>query len=135
VVPLHGNGGVAIYFSRSTDHGVTFSSPMKLSASIHDVQFPDISVTHNGHVYVTFRRFTDGQQTDAIMIVKSTNCGQTFSPPALVTTFTPSDAQDVTAPQPIPMPQAQPPGFEGEGDSPNARARDCGDFADHSLSG
>jgi len=34
-----GNGGVGIYFSRSTDHGVTFSSPMKLSASIQDVQF------------------------------------------------------------------------------------------------
>ena len=26
-----GNGGVEIYFSRSTDHGVTFSSPMKLT--------------------------------------------------------------------------------------------------------
>src|SRR3954470_9368135 len=52
-----GNGGVGIYFARSTDHGVTFSTPMKLSASIHDVQFPDISVTHNGHVYVTFRQF------------------------------------------------------------------------------
>jgi hypothetical protein len=132
-----GNGGVAIYLSRSTDHGVTFSTPMKLSASIHDVQFPDISVTHNGHVYVTFRRFTDGQQTDAIMIVKSTNCGQTFSAPQVVTGFTPSDAQDVTDPRPIPMPQAQPddPGFEGEGDSPKARARDCGDFSDHCLSG
>jgi hypothetical protein len=54
------NGGVAIYFSRSTDHGVTFSKPMKLSASIHDVQFPDISVTHNGHVYVTFRQIAEG---------------------------------------------------------------------------
>jgi hypothetical protein len=30
-----GNGGVAIYFSRSTDHGQTFSTPMKLSASVH----------------------------------------------------------------------------------------------------
>ena len=27
-----GNGGVGIYFSRSTDHGVTFSSPMKLTS-------------------------------------------------------------------------------------------------------
>src|SRR6476646_8614136 len=39
-----GNGGVGVYFVRSTDHGVTFSNPIKVSASIHDVQFPDISV-------------------------------------------------------------------------------------------
>jgi hypothetical protein len=84
-----GNAGdVAIYFVRSTDHGVTFSNPMKISASIHDVQFPDISVTHNGHVYVTFREFaSNGQEPDGIMIAKSTDCGQTFSPPQLVTTF------------------------------------------------
>src|SRR5690349_917216 len=48
-----GNGGNAIYFVRSTDHGVTFSQPMKLTASIHTVQLPEISVTSNGHVYVT----------------------------------------------------------------------------------
>ena len=40
-----GNGGVGIYFSRSTDHGKTWSKPMKLTPSIHDVQFPDIAVT------------------------------------------------------------------------------------------
>src|SRR5713101_114641 len=87
-----GNGGVAIYFVRSTDHGVTFSTPMKLSASIHDVQFPEISVTHNGHVYVTFRQFASGANPDAVMIVKSTNCGRTFSAPKLVTPFVASDA-------------------------------------------
>src|SRR2546423_5323826 len=70
-----GNGGVGIYFSRSTDHGVTFSNPMKVSASIQDVQFPDISVTHNGHVYVTFRQFASGKDPDAVMVVKSTDCG------------------------------------------------------------
>ena len=71
-----GNGGVGIYFSRSTDHGVTFSSPMKLTPSIHDVQFPDISVTGNGHVYVTFRQFDDGgKDPNAVMIAKSTDCG------------------------------------------------------------
>ena len=78
-----GNGGVGIYFSRSTDHGVTFSSPMKLTPSIHDVQFPDISVTGNGHVYVTFRQFDDGgKDPNAVMITKSTDCGKTFSTPA-----------------------------------------------------
>ena len=90
-----GNGGVAIYFSRSTDHGVTFSAPMKVSASIHDVQGPDISVTGNGHVYVTFRQFAaQGNQGNAVMIVKSTNCGQTFSPPKLLTGFIPFEYTD-----------------------------------------
>src|SRR3954470_24667409 len=88
-----GNGGVGIYFVRSSDHGATFSSPMKLTASIHDVQFPDISVTANGHVYVTFRQFASkGQGTDAVMIVRSTDCGQTFGQPQLITPFVPSDA-------------------------------------------
>ena len=49
---------------------------------LKDLQFPDISVTHNGHVYVTFRSIAaSGQSTDAIYIVKSTNCGRTFSAP------------------------------------------------------
>lgn len=74
-----GNGGVAIYFVRSTDHGVTFSTPMKLTEGVHDVQFPDISITANGHVYVTYRQFEDGQQLDAVNIVKSSDCGRTFS--------------------------------------------------------
>jgi len=41
------SGGGTAFFARSTDHGATFSSPAKLSASIHDIQFPDISVTGN----------------------------------------------------------------------------------------
>ena len=42
---------------------------MKLTPSIHDVQFPDISVTGNGHVYVTFRQFDDGgKAANAVMI-------------------------------------------------------------------
>jgi hypothetical protein len=132
-----GNGGVGIYFVRSTDHGVTFSNPMKLSASIHDVQFPDISVTGNGHVYVTFRQFGSGKDPDAIMIAKSTDCGQTFSAPQLVTTFTPSDAQDVSDPASMSIPQSQldDPAGEDGGAAAGSVARDCGDFADHCKSG
>ena len=111
-----GNGGVGIFLSRSTDHGATFSSPMKLSASIHDVQGPDISVTGNGHVYVTFRQFAaQGNQADAIVIVKSTDCGATFSPPQLLTGFIPFDYTDQQT---------------GGG-----VARDCGDGANGCTSG
>ncbi|MDT4944826.1 MAG: hypothetical protein QOH14_1559 [Pseudonocardiales bacterium] len=103
-----GNGGVAIYLSRSTDHGATFSSPMKVSAGVHDVQGPDISVTSNGHVYITFfQAAAQGQQRDAVDVVRSTDCGSTFSPPRVLTTFT---AMGVT-----------------DRDTSGAAARDCGD--------
>src|SRR5437773_8972429 len=46
-----------IYLVRSTDHGVTFSNPILITSSIKNVQDPDISVTGNGHVYVTFDDF------------------------------------------------------------------------------
>ena len=89
-------GDVSIYLSRSTDHGTTWSPPLNLTPNIHDVQFPDIAVTGNGNVYVTFRQFSGrGGQTDAVMYVKSTNGGKSFGRPQLVTGFTPYDAQDL----------------------------------------
>lgn len=110
-----GNGGVAIYVSRSTDHGVTFSTPMKVSASVHGVQNPDIAVTSNGHVYITFRQFAAHGQADAIDVVRSTDCGRTFSPPAELTTFTPMDVTDRYV--------------------SGGQARDCGDGAEACQSG
>lgn len=110
-----GNGGVAIYVSRSTDHGVTFSTPMKLSASVHVVQNPDIAITSNGHVYITFRQFAAHGQPDSIDVVRSTDCGRTFSPPAVLTTFTPMAMTDVNV--------------------SGGLTRDCGDGADACRSG
>ena len=83
-----GNGGVAIYFVRSTDHGATFSVPTKLSDGIHDVQLPEISVTGNGHVYVTWGQFEDsGHQVDGVGVAKSTDCGATFGHKGTITNF------------------------------------------------
>ena len=111
-----GDGGAGIYFSRSTDHGATFSPPVKLTASIHDVQGPDIAVTGNGHVYVTFRQFAaQGQQTDALGVVNSADCGKTFSPPRSLTTFIPYEYADRL--------------FSG------GAARDCGDGPGACVSG
>lgn len=133
-----GNGGNAIYFARSTDHGATWSQPKKLSASIHGVQDPDIAVTGNGNVYVTFRQFASqsGEQ-DAVVYVKSTNCGQSFSPPRIVATLIPYEAQDVVSPEPISMPESSldDPNGESEGSAPGSTARDCGDFSNHCQSG
>jgi hypothetical protein len=88
----------SIYFVRSTDHGQTFSSPMKLSQTVHDIQFPDISVTGNGHVYITYRQFADvrsNSTVDAIVYNASTDCGQTFSAPQVVQSFEPYDPIDI----------------------------------------
>src|ERR1700761_7955187 len=84
-----GNGGNSIYFSRSTDHGATFSSPVNLGPSNAELQNPDIAVTGNGHVYVAFRRIAGAKKnvSDAVMITKSTDCGKTFSAPKVVETF------------------------------------------------
>jgi hypothetical protein len=103
-----GNGGVAIYLSRSTDHGVSFSTPKKVSAGVHDVQFPDISVTGSGHVYITYRQFeSHGKQVDAVDVVKSVDCGRTFSGPRELTSFAPMGVTDLA--------------------TDGSRARDCGD--------
>src|SRR6185295_13110289 len=49
-----GAGISNIYFTRSTDHGQTFSSPALLTSNVSNVQDPEITVTGNGHVYVSF---------------------------------------------------------------------------------
>jgi hypothetical protein len=88
----------SIYFVRSTDHGQTFSAPMKLSQTVHDIQFPDISVTGNGHVYVTYRQFADvrsNSTVDAIVYNASTDCGASFSAPKVIQPFEPYDPTDL----------------------------------------
>jgi len=130
------NGSVAIYVSRSTDHGATWSPPKKLS-SASDVQFPDISVTGNGHVYVTWRTFmAKKHDSDSIQIAKSTDCGATFAPAATVGTFVPNDAVDVAAPKPIPTQSAaDDPRSDAAPTAAGSLARDCGDFGSACQSG
>ncbi len=105
-----------IYFSRSVDHGATWSKPMLLTQREGNLQDPDISVTGNGNVYVTYDvGERDNGQPNGVEIVKSTDCGRTFGRSTLVTTYIPYNAQDVT--------------------DAGGFARDCGDFASHCRSG
>jgi hypothetical protein len=105
-----------IYLSRSVDHGETWSTPMNLTPRQGNLQDPDISVTGNGNIYVTYDvgSLKNGQP-DGVEIVKSTDCGNTFEPSKLVTTYVPYNAQDISV--------------------TGGLARDCGDFADECQSG
>jgi hypothetical protein len=73
---------------------------MKLSQTVHDIQFPDISVTGDGRVYVTYRQFADvrsNSTTDAIAYNASTDCGASFSAPNVIQTFEPYDPTDLSS--------------------------------------
>jgi hypothetical protein len=136
---FNGNGSNAIYLSRSTDHGATWSAPARVTVNgVQGVQNPDIAITGNGHVYVVFREFhSNGSATDSIDYVKSTDCGQTFGQPQVVTTFTRYRPIDTSAPEPIPAQSvADDPGAEEEDKADiGAFTRECGDFASHCEAG
>jgi hypothetical protein len=134
---FNGNGSNAIYFSRSTDHGVTFSQPQKISEPAHSVQDPEISITGDGNVYVTFRQFAAaGQPGDFVDITKSTDGGRTFGPVQQIQQFVASDAADQPAPTPIPQPASQlDDPASGDVAPENTGARDCGDFSGACESG
>lgn len=131
---FQGNGNNSIQFSRSTDHGATFSHPTKISTGSKDVQFADIAVTSNGTVYVAYRQFESrrGRQTTSIQYVVSTDGGATFSKAATATTFEPYDAAD-SAGDPEAAAAAHEKAFENA-DGPEAEvgeesvgdSRDCG---------
>jgi hypothetical protein len=96
---FHGaNGSSPVTFSRSTDGGVTWSSPHVISTggtqgASHN-QGADIAVAPNGTVYVAFESFSS-QSVDTINFVKSTDCGQHWSQPLAVNTIDSSQAPGV----------------------------------------
>ena len=116
-----GAAGVnAIYFARSTDHGATWSHPLRVTEGLQSIQDPDIAVTGNGHVFVTFRTFaTNSGVPNGIGYVKSVDCGATFSAPRIALTFTPYEPRDLLDPEPIPIPERylDDPESEGEGEA------------------
>lgn len=94
-----GAGRDQILFSRSTDQGVSFSKPTKISERIANAQGSDIAVAPNGTIYVVWREFADVSQgvDNAIVFVKSTDGGESFSSPRRITQIVPFDRSDVNA--------------------------------------
>lgn len=93
-----GNAGAdQILFARSTDHGQSFSKPMKISMGVASAQGSDVTVAPDGTIYIVWRQFATFQQNrpNAIVFVKSTDGGQTFTNPAIVQKIIPYDREDL----------------------------------------
>ena len=83
-----------IFFLRSDDEARSFSQ-QKISAGVHGNQFCDIATTKDGTIFVVWRQFAfQKQQNDAVVVVKSTDGGRSFTKPEVVTEFTPWDLTD-----------------------------------------
>jgi hypothetical protein len=91
---FHGRGCNEIVFSRSTDHGATFSAPMKIS-SVCSNQGPNIAIGPTGQVYVSWfannggNRGVGGNFVEGAAFASSSDGGQTFSKADIVVPFNP----------------------------------------------
>ena len=109
---FHGRGCNEIVFSRSTDHGATFSAPLKIS-SVCNNQGPNIAIGPSGQVYVSWFANTGGTKSlggnfsEGAAFATSTDGGQTFSMATIAVPFNPLVSSQ----------------FSGNG------ARECGDGA------
>ena len=82
-----------VLFSRSTDHGATFSPPVRISPGLGEESFADLAVGPNGTVYLTYRNFAHQTSTsDTISVERSTDGGQSFSQPQVIAQFQPFDS-------------------------------------------
>jgi hypothetical protein len=79
-------GNNAVLVSRSTDHGLTFSQPVRATpVALGTASFADVAVGPDGAVYVTFIEYpSTSNPSTGIWLVKSTDGGVTFGPPVLV---------------------------------------------------
>lgn len=90
---FHGSGCNNIFISRSTDHGATFSAPLKISSGICSNQGPSITFGKSGQVYVGWQGGTGGAFSQApgsvngAAFAASTDNGKTFSKARLVVTY------------------------------------------------
>lgn len=80
-----------IVFARSTNCGVSWSNPVTLS-DLRTNQAASIAIDpRNGHIYVAWRQFETFHWIHAILVVKSTDGGRTFSHPLPIWGFFPFD--------------------------------------------
>ena len=92
--PGFAGGNNAVLLSRSTDHGVTFSRPEKVTpVEVGTASFTDLAVGPDGAVYLTFITYpSSSRPTWDIWLSKSTDQGQSFGAVQHVDTITAFDS-------------------------------------------
>jgi hypothetical protein len=97
----------AVLFSRSTDHGLTYSRPIRVTpVSLGTASFADLAVGPDGAVYLTFLTYASSSNPNTdVWLSKSTDGGASFGPAAHVASIAIFDSSE----------------FSGNG------ATDCGD--------
>jgi BNR repeat-like domain len=73
----------SVYFSRSSDHGATFSRNIRIAASACGCCRPQIYVGPAGDIYLAWRQVFEGSVRDMVL-ARSTDGGKTFSQPLRV---------------------------------------------------
>lgn len=76
-----------IYFTKSTDKAVTWSTPVNLTNTIGDTEDPDISIDSQGYVNLVYIDHDPGAVDDLgwdVYHIRSVDGGQTFSAPSNV---------------------------------------------------
>jgi hypothetical protein len=83
-----------IQFSRSTDHGVTFSRPISITKGAKGSKsYADVAVGPDGTVYVTYISYgLQHSSVDGIWVTRSTDAGLHWTQPVLVSEITQYDS-------------------------------------------
>jgi hypothetical protein len=84
----------AVLFSRSTDHGLSFSRPLRVTpVELGTASFADLAVGPDGAVYLTYLTYPSAARpTWDIWLAKSTDQGGSFGPARHVDTITAFDS-------------------------------------------
>src|SRR6266545_489522 len=97
-VARYTNDGAAydrtVLVSRSTDHGLTFSSPIRVTpVALGTASFADLAVGPDGAVYLAFLTYPSSSNPSSdVWVSKSTNGGASFGPAAHVASIVLSDS-------------------------------------------
>jgi hypothetical protein len=84
---------LVIMFSRSVDHGVTFSPPTVVAAGTEGGMSVDVAVGPSGTVHLVWRSFShSGAGKDGIMFSSSRDFGQSFGRPQHLADIVPFDS-------------------------------------------
>src|SRR6266542_4178481 len=86
----------AVLFSRSTDHGLTYSRPIRVTpVSLGTASFADLAVGPDGAVYLTFLTYpSPSNPSTDVWLVMSTAGGASFGPAAHVATIAIFDSSE-----------------------------------------